>query len=147
MLIPGLHNFPRFREEHTALDKRLVDEQKKSSKHYNPVKKTWRYRLIDKSTGKYYRFTRIRQITRNTSFIDQFEGKYEYRPWPYAKYSLLKVWWFLIQMWRSRSHFFDSAVKSPFTRETWIIFRSVVVLLIAYVIWDLFKKDILKMFY
>ncbi|MCP9237922.1 COR domain-containing protein, partial [Lewinella sp. JB7] len=41
---------------------------------------------------------------------------------------------------------FSKAVKSPISKEAWIIIRSVIVLLIAYIIWALFEKEILAFF-
>jgi len=146
LLTPFNFNSDR-NEKHTAFDKQLLDEQKEWKKHYNPIKNIWRYKLIDKETKKYFRFTRIRKLGKYESFIDQFDIKYKYEAWPYKKRSIRKVYWFLILIWRNKLEISNNVFESKITKEIWIIIRSVLVLLLAYLLWAIFGDSILSLFH
>lgn len=132
-------------EKHSALDRQIISEQNDWSKHYNPIMDKWRYKLIDKKSNKYFRFTRIRKIGKYETFIDQFDGKYKYVPWPYKKRSLRKIYWFAVLLWRNKLDIANSVYESKITKEIWVIIRSVIVLLLAYLIWAVFGEEITSM--
>ena len=124
-------------DKHSMLDRQLISEQKEWKKHYNPIRNKWRYKLIDKASNKYFRFTRIRKLGNYETYIDQFDGKYKYVPWPYKKRSIRKLYWFIVLLWRNKLDIANSVYESKITKEIWIIIRSVIVLLLAYLLLSL----------
>jgi len=148
-LYPNLFNS---QNEHTPLDLQIIREQESSSNlNYHPYKDYFRYKLIDKETGRFYRYIRIPELTSNTTLIDQFNGKYDYIPAPYRKYSPRKLIWklrvlliMIAGLFVVLSDSFRTFLKSKFSNQLWVIIRGVVILLIAYTIWGRYGDEIIN---
>ena len=131
-------------KNHSDLDRQMLREQAPNARHLNPFSGYYRYKLIEKKTGKLYRIILVPKVTRYNSLDTRYAGAYDYEPYPYKTVSIRKVYWLLKTIWQNRLDIFRGIMSSPVSVQIWIVIRSVIVLLIAYTIWALFQDDILR---
>jgi len=133
-----------FRTEQNDLDKRIMYEQN-SLDHYNPVSGYYRYKLIDKESKKLFKMIKVPKLTNSTYLTGNFAEKYDYVKWPYKKKSLLKmIWWIRLKL-RNRKPIIPRIRNSFLYKQILFIMRGVLILIIAYVIWELFKEQIMSL--